>query len=162
MTDAPDDDHRPWLQIGDFPPTKSASLHVQRRQYLRIKRGERADKTSQYLGVSRSSLPPYRWRSTITNQDAGLNGVGLGSYATEELAARAYDLISRASYGPEGTTNFPKDDYKGMGSKWARAVVAAFASGQLEELKDARKALARAVQIVVNDADKQRAAEVEV
>lgn len=97
-------------------------------------------------------MPPHRWQASITNQDAKLHRVYLGSFATEELAARAYDLVSLASYGPEGTTNFPKVDYKGMGSKWARAVVAALASGEPAEIEGAREALAKAAQHVVTEA----------
>lgn len=151
-----DDDYRLTYQVGDFPPTKSAALHTQQVQFLRIRRGERPEKTSQYLGVSRDSKPPHRWRAKITNREANLDKVSLGAFATEELAARAYDIISLASHGAEGTTNFPKDDYRRMNPKWATAMVAEFASGDLAE---ARKALAKAAQITVDQVAKGDAVE---
>lgn len=149
----PPDDVRlkPRLQVGDFPPTESASLHRQRCQFLRIR--YRTDKTSRYLGVSRSGR---RWRAVITNQERGLEGVGLGTFETEELAARAYDIVSLSSYGPEGTTNFPKEDYKQLRTEGARELVAYLAQGLPSELEEARAALAKVAAQVASRAEKRR------
>jgi hypothetical protein len=61
--------------------------------------------TSRYKGVSKE-MGAKKWRSNI-----GVRGaiIRLGSFETEEDAARAYDKAAREAFGPFACLNFPEE-----------------------------------------------------
>ncbi len=94
-------DHRVVLFLdGDARNCVRRNLHIQDRSVLA--RSRPAQGACKYKGVS-----PYRgkWQATIR-----LDGVlkWLGSFATPEEAARAYDEAVLKFRGRTGTLNFPK------------------------------------------------------
>jgi hypothetical protein len=94
-------DHRVVLFLdGDARNCSRANLHVQERSVLA--RSRPAQGACKYKGVS-----PYRgkWQATIR-----VEGVlkWLGSFATAEDAAKAYDEAVLKYRGRAGTLNFPK------------------------------------------------------
>ncbi|CAN5818687.1 hypothetical protein BH23GEM6_BH23GEM6_08530 [soil metagenome] len=94
-------DHRVVLFLdGDSRNCTRANLHVQERSVLA--RSRPAQGACQYKGVS-----PYRgkWQATIR-----VEGIlkWLGSFASPEEAATAYDEAVLKFRGRTGTLNFPK------------------------------------------------------
>lgn len=61
------------------------------------------NKASRYRGVSRTHNTKDRWSALIISQGQRYN---LGSYPTEEDAARAYDMKARELHGEFAVTNF--------------------------------------------------------
>uniref|UniRef100_A0A7S3UFI7 AP2/ERF domain-containing protein n=1 Tax=Picocystis salinarum TaxID=88271 RepID=A0A7S3UFI7_9CHLO len=66
-------------------------------------------KPNNYLGVSRVRWTAH-WDSSV--ESASGDKISLGSFNSEEAAARAYDIAALKLYGQEAKTNFSSDDYK--------------------------------------------------
>lgn len=66
---------------------------------------KQAKKTSKYRGVAKASK--------YGNWKARISGRYIGSYATEEEAARAYDRETINYFGPDTKLNFPATDING-------------------------------------------------
>ncbi|XP_010922928.1 ethylene-responsive transcription factor WRI1 isoform X1 [Elaeis guineensis] len=66
--------------------------------------------TSKYRGVARHHKNG-RWEARLS-QDVGCKYIYLGTYATQEEAAQAYDLAALVHKGPNIVTNFASSVYK--------------------------------------------------
>lgn len=70
-------------------------------------------KPNNYLGVSRVRWTAH-WDASVKN--ASGERISLGSFNSEEAAARAYDIAALKLFGEEAKTNFSSDDYEeGLG-----------------------------------------------
>jgi len=61
--------------------------------------------TSRFVGVYVSSRNELRWIARIYNDGRTRH---IGSYLSEEEAARAYDSVARTLYGIDANVNFPE------------------------------------------------------
>jgi hypothetical protein len=79
-----------------------ANLRIATHQQNCANRRLRCDSQNRYKGIER--LSPNRWRAII-----GIDGKTkyLGSYKTDEAAARAYDAAARTYFGEFARVNFP-------------------------------------------------------
>eukprot|EP00894_Picocystis_sp_ML_P002373 jgi/Pico_ML_1/52890/g3530.t1 len=78
-----------------------------------MKPGLGPQKPNNYLGVSRVRWTAH-WDASVKN--ASGERISLGSFNSEEAAARAYDIAALKLFGEEAKTNFASDDYEeGLG-----------------------------------------------
>lgn len=91
---------------GDVLDNRRSNLRVCTLQENNWNRKRRSGGASRFKGVSRDRNTKSRWMSMISNPKGG--NIYLGSFVSEEDAARAYDVAARARYGEFAAFNFPK------------------------------------------------------
>jgi hypothetical protein len=101
----------PWQvdhRDGDGLNNQRANLRVCAQSHNFANRARLpASKRSRFRGVSSSRRPGGRpWRASAK---VGGVTVHLGSFATEEAAARAYDAFARRVWGEFARTNYPDE-----------------------------------------------------
>lgn len=90
---------RPQTRCNDFRKAAFKVCRMTERQSMISK--NRSRKSSRFKGVSKTR--GGRWRASIR---PGGRSLYLGEYASEEEAARAYDVAARKYFGDEAFQNF--------------------------------------------------------
>jgi hypothetical protein len=92
-------DHR----NGDGLDNRRSNLRPADNAKNQMNQAMRSNNTSGFKGVSRHRL---KWRAEIT---LGGTRIGLGSFATPQEAARAYDAAAVELFGEYARPNFPQE-----------------------------------------------------
>tara|TARA_Y100000310_G_scaffold240637_2_gene244486 strand:+ start:1434 stop:2438 length:1005 start_codon:yes stop_codon:yes gene_type:complete len=111
IVDAPADklvDHIDGNTLDNRKHNLRVCSYTENNQNTRTKRNT----TSRFKGVNRNKNKKYNcWSAYIRLEGKTVN---LGSYATEEDAARAYDIMHLTKSGIYAKTNFPIEEYIGI------------------------------------------------
>lgn len=95
------------------------------RQNQQNRRRLQAEKTSRFLGVSKRS-DCDRWRAQITAGDPVPRKLHLGSFASEEDAARARDAAAKLYFGDFASLNFPDSEPDAVGEVFEYQLLSGF------------------------------------